>query len=462
MILRAQAEVFGVRSAGLVLLVGLLLAACGGGTNHPPAEECVLPTGAPQVHSGTLAQDETWSPDALHQVQGVLQVTGGATLTLPACSVVLLDPGAGIEVADGSPGQPSRLVSQGTANLPVLLVPAQDGQPWSSVWVDVGGFLDLNNTALQGGGGGAAREGASLVLWADSNQSAAQPMARLNQVLVMDSVGLGVLVERYATFDPSSDGLFVSGSGSYPVQLDAQALSELPAGTYTGNAADLIVLARASANQAVQVDTTIHDRGVPYQVGSSITEATLEVDGSRLGTAPLLTLEPGVELRFGPAGRLVVGYDPVALAPAAALRAEGTADQPIVLTSAGAAPAAGDWVGIYFEGSSDHPLDGRNRLSNLAVAYAGGPSQTNSYSCPNPAKDPSRDNDAAIIVLGQPQGVFLESSLILESAGDGIERGWIGEPLDFLAGNDFQNVAACRQSYPRPSVGQCPDPSPCP
>ena len=65
--------------------------------------------------------------------------------------------------------------------------------------------------------------------------------------------------------------------------------------------------------------------------------------------------------------------------------------------------------------------------------------------------------DALLTLTIQPS----PASTIADSAGDGIERGWSGPPIDFLATNTFQNVAYCKQSYPLPQSGACPSPVPC-
>jgi hypothetical protein len=76
----------------------------------------------------------------------------------------------------------------------------------------------------------------------------------------------------------------------------------------------------------------------PYTVTCDVT----------LETGVRLDVEPGVEVRFGPACGLVVR---------GTLSASGTVSQPITFTSGDANPAPGDWSGLLFEaGSSDSVL----------------------------------------------------------------------------------------------------------
>ena len=125
--------------------------------------------------------------------------------------------------------------------------------------------------------------------------------------------------------------------------------------------------------------------------------------------------------------------------------------------SAEATPAPGDWVGVVFEGTPDP----RSKIAYAKIAYAGGASQISSYDCPGPLSS-SFSDVGAILILGKPASAFVTNTTIESSAGDGIIRGWTGDPIEFLATNTFTNVAYCNQTLPRPTVGICPDPAPCP
>lgn len=63
---------------------------------------------------------------------------------------------------------------------------------------------------------------------------------------------------------------------------------------------------------------------------------------------------------------------------------------------------------------------------------------------------------------GRPAGAFVTNTAIEDSAGDGITRGWTGEPLDFLPTNTFARVARCNQTFLKPAQGVCPSPTECP
>jgi hypothetical protein len=133
----------------------------------------------------------------------------------------------------------------------------------------------------------------------------------------------------------------------------------------------------------------------------------------------------------------------------------GTAADPIVFTSAAETPAAGDWLGVYFA-STPHPT---SRLDHVRVEYAGGTSSFGTESC---YYDPMLQNDAAIrITTGDPPSQLVTHSTIADSASHGIDRGWRGGPVDFLATNELLRVARCRQTFPTPVGSPCPWPPPC-
>ncbi len=56
----------------------------------------------------------------------------------------------------------------------------------------------------------------------------------------------------------------------------------------------------------------------------------------------------------------------------------------------------------------------------------------------------------------------MTNTTIDSSAGEGIVRGWTGDPVELLATNTFTNIARCNQTFPKPSMGVCPAPAPCP
>ncbi len=107
--------------------------------------------------------------------------------------------------------------------------------------------------------------------------------------------------------------------------------------------------------------------------------------------------------------------------------------------------------------------DPRDRVEYARVEYAGAASGAENASCANPTAPSmlTQANYAAVLIMGPPSSVFIAHTTISQSAADGIERGWTGPVFDFGAGNAFDAVAWCHQSYPRPTTGACPMRVPC-
>ena len=108
-------------------------------------------------------------------------------------------------------------------------------------------------------------------------------------------------------------------------------------------------LALTQVSGAINADTTWKRAGSPYQVTGQVSVAA----------AATLTIEPGVEVRFGPGAQLgVVG----------GLIAEGTVDNGIRFL--GVAEESGSWRGISLEGSPIAPATGS--FAHVTIAGGGG------------------------------------------------------------------------------------------
>ncbi|MCA9668424.1 MAG: hypothetical protein KC503_22690 [Myxococcales bacterium] len=450
----------------------ILLAACsssdgtpvadGGGSDSDGTQStCAAPTGGPTMHQGHITADETWTAaTGPHIVTFSFGVQKGATLTIEPCSEVRLAADHGIDVAGPNTPDTGTLVAEGTADRPIRFVADQPGKPWAGLLVRQGGSARLAYVTLEGGGSDAARNGAALAILGDQSQPAPQELVHVDHVTISGADTHGVSIEGHGAFTADSKELVISGAGSYPVRAWPNGLGTLPSGSYTGNAVDEILMPGGGGAENIAVDMTLHDRGVPYRVGLVTSNAPeLRVSAAPATTVATLTIEAGVHIRFGKGGMFAIEFATGTNPATGAVVAEGTASAPIVFTSAERTPAAGDWVGLRF----GLKPDARNKLDHVRVEYAGGQTGIDNFSCDNPARPSSSAgrNEAAILILGEPAGAFVTNSTIADSAGDGIERGWSGPPIDFLATNTFQNVAYCKQSYPLPQSGACPSPVPC-
>lgn len=434
--------------------VPLLLLACGddeGGTGGSSATGGpgtgggdVVSACAPVTGEGTthleLSGDETWTAaGSPHVVAADLTVAEGTTLTVEPCAEVRLEPGRRI-------GVQGTLNATGAADRTILFTATDAASPWGSLVVTDPGRMTLAHTTVDHGGAPDATAYAMIDLRGDQLAPAA-PVLEVDHLTVRGSSTFGVSLRENAGFAPGSTALTVTGSATAPLRVLPRLATNIPDGDLTGNGEDVIAVEAEVGGNIDLEDVTFHDRGVPYRVGG-ITLPDLVV-----GPSPVtLTLEPGVELRFGPAGRLIVDVSGDA---GGVLSAVGTADAPIVFTSASATPQPGDWVGIWIE-----HVDAATRLEHAEIRHAGGASGANGFHC-----EPDgtfSDEDALITFWEPPTASILTASLLADSPTRGINLAYTGDPIDLMATNTFENVAGCKISTPRPAEGGCPASSPCP
>lgn len=421
-----------------------------GGTDADVPSTCAAVVGAGTKHAQSPTADETWTAAASpHVIEASLTITAGRTITVEPCAIVQMKGAVGLLVE-------GKLLAVGAADRPIRFERGEAATAWTSIEARKGSELRFAHVTVDGGGNGsgsALTQVGALDIRGDQ-ESATQPIFFADHVTVKGSQSLGVQVREGGGFAAGSKDLSITGGATFPISIWGRAAGTLPSGTYTGNAVDEILLPAMGGRDDIKEDTTFAARGVPYRIGGPTGGKSLTVAGS--GSVPLLTIEAGVTLRFDKDVRLDV--DATSGAALGALRAEGTADQPIVFTSAAATPAAGDWVGIVIEGTPDP----RDAIAHATVAYAGGASQISSFDCPSPLNTGFANEGAIVFAGGQPGAAFVTSTTIDSSAGDGIVRGWTGAPVDLLATNTFTKVARCNQTFPKPQVGACPDPAPCP
>jgi hypothetical protein len=408
-------------------------------------EDCDEPTSGPTEHDSSIDTDETWTADGSPHLLPY-DTSVRATLTLEPCATVLIGPSRTVSLYPEG-----QLLALGLPGQAVTIGRQEPEVAWATLRT-VGGTMHLEYTQVQGGGdplNGSADEPAALHLAGPGE------VLHVDHVSVEGSSSQGVTLEGGATFTSASEGLAVSGSEGYPLRVWTSSLGTVPEGDYTGNAVDEILVPGNAVTDIVREDMTVRALGVPYRVGDTLGSGELRVGSGQSASPAVLTLEPGVELRFKPGGLLSVepnhGDEPAS----GALVAVGTAEQPIVLTSAEGDPQPGDWLGVWFGGE---PAPS-SRIEHARVEYAGGQSSTGSQSCLY--DEPI--NDAAIRIFGPPAGRFVSDTEIVSSAAHGIDRGWSSQDaVDFLESNRFTDVALCLQSYPRDPGAACPEDPPCP
>lgn len=418
---------------------------------------CPAPTHGPTHHTGDITSDEVWTADGSpHLVDGDVPVRNGRKLTVEPCAEVRIAKGKHLFVAyPGTPNVGGTLIAEGTSEKPIV-VRGQSSDPWASLFVHAPGTARLAWVTFEGGGGGDFEDGATIDVLGDG-VFPADPLLFVDHVTVRKSVGTGVWMQRGSTFLPGSRDLTITESGSgdspFPVQIEASAIDALPTGTFTGNAVDEILLRTGNvsgAGNGLSTDATLHDRGVPYRIGKTMKE-DLVIGASEKQPPATLTIEAGVTLRFQKEGTLKVQTFTTDKPATAGLRALGTADKPVVFTSAEESPAPGDWRGIWFGGK---PLS-TNTLDHVIVEYAGADCACSLNTCSS-----TTGSDGAVIFTGQPSSPFITNSVFRRIEGNAITQGYDGNFVDFRPTNTFEDVSGCRQTFPRSADSSCPTPKP--
>ncbi len=414
---------------------------------------CAAPTGGPTTHAGgTISANETWTAAASpHLLTGDETIAKGTTVTIEACATVQIAEGHYIYV-NGS------LVAQGTTSGPITIGQQTTGKRWTSIEITDPGTVDLAYTTISGGGGLTNQTHGATLRVHGTTATGPTPFVKVDHVTIQDSAGYGIEMDGLGAFVSGSQALTISTSGiedtahPYPLGMNTQAMTSIPTGTYTGNGKDEIQIHSDSPRALLDVDATMHDRGVPYHVGGGGTNTVLDV-GKDNGLATL-TIEPNVTVRFEKDGQFIVGHFSNNNPPEGVLVAQGTQAQPITLTSALAAPAPGDWMGILFTNT----ISGSDRLDFVNIDYAGG-----SCSCVVGCIPQNMTSDAAIIFFNQPPDGMITNTSISHSKMHGIDRAWDGTSTpSFLSNVTFTDIAGCRETVPRDTNNACPQTIPCP
>jgi len=168
--------------------------------------------------------------------------------------------------------------------------------------------------------------------------------------------GYGIYLDNNYDAPPTIQGNIISGNGAYPLRISAG--TDFEDNRIFDNRTDAIELLGG-----LIAKNTLWNTQVPvYVVTGSITV------GSSDGTTAVLTIEPGVAVRFAPQTMLQIGNAEYGKTYRGALDARGTAEAPIVFTSNAASPAPGDWSGLYFHETAN---GSRNRMEHCVVEFGG-------------------------------------------------------------------------------------------
>ena len=414
------------------------------------ANQCVTPTGTGTTHSATVSASETWTADTgPHVITADIKVAKGATLTVEPCAQVQMKAGTHLSIE-------GNVVAEGTASRPITLGAVSSDEAFGAINVWAPGTLSLAYVTVSYGGADTTNSYGAIEARGDQLLPV-QGILKVDHVTVRGSQAYGISLRSGAGFTADSQALDITASKLAGLRILPRLASNIPSGTYTGNGQDVIAVETEAYGDVSLEDVVFRARGVPYLVGVDKSLGTLVVGGG--SSAVTLTVEAGVTMRFkkNQAAGILIERGSTASPSKGTLIAVGTAQAPIVFTSASATPMAGDWLGLSF----GNKPSATNRLEHVEIRYAGAPSGSNGFHCQPPSKF-STSEDAALSVYGEPAQSFVKNSLIADSAGEGINLAYSGNPVDFLATNTFTNIALCKVSVPRQANGSCPSTVTCP
>jgi len=293
------------------------------------------------------------------------------TLTLTAGATLAFEPGADLTVGYQAPG---KLIVAGTAAEPVLFTAASGGSAasWRGIYLyEHADGSQISGLHLEFGGEGI--RGPIYVLAEDVS---------IDDSVIRDSLDVPVHV--------SQGGRLSSFSGNRLERVSSPALLLPPSS----------VPAVASDNQFPE-GATIHvltgivrervrwsNPGVPYTIGGLI-----EIAGEDDDLEALVELTPGTVLRFDEDAYINVGY----YRPGA-LRAEGTAEAPIVFTSLRSQrPGAWRGVSLYKNASASFShvtFENGSRRAEWGVLFANSRASLTVQDCV------FRNNDGGVVLQG--------------------------------------------------------------
>jgi hypothetical protein len=248
-------------------------------------------------------------------------------------------------------GELGRLIAQGTSSEPIIFTSAAEN-PAPGDW---GGFL-FGSGAM----GGTLLDNVVIEYASGNDTEYAAVSVNTNGLQMKNSIirnisgiAIGFDLEHSRRFAAFTNNVISSPSTAYALKMNSVAVPSMGAGNViTGKAIYLLV----------------DSFGNPESVLWRAFDTPYIIDGNiYLGSATYpdftFTIEAGAVLKFTPnSGVTVASSDHVKF------MAVGTAEKPIVFTSASETPAPGDWDGIEFYSR----LNNGSIMDHCVVEYGGG------------------------------------------------------------------------------------------
>ncbi|MCJ8503060.1 fibronectin type III domain-containing protein [Desulfatitalea alkaliphila] len=341
------------------------------------------PNSALQVTGSRLSRDSLWLATVPYAITNDLTIQG--TDGDDELTTLTLAPGVEVRFnsyryfyVGGTSGAPGALIAQGTAAEPIRFT-ANSANPQPGHWPGIQFRATTHNATTR-----MEHCIVEYAGWGGLNpvriQNAAPTLAscRFTNNSTYDLYYSGTVGGSVynCTF---SNGIHFAGTGH--IAFDNNTINwnnEFPVRMPTDNVGTFVATTTfrdLNEGSALQVTGTrlsldsLWPSSVPYAITNYFTIQGTDGDDG----VTTLTLEPGVQMRFGSNRYLYVGG--TSGAPGA-LIAVGTETAPVRFTANSPTPGAGHWSGIRFQNTA---VDDRSRLEHCIVEYGGSGSQGNIY-----------------------------------------------------------------------------------
>ena len=312
---------------------------------------------------GTISTDTTWHQvDSPFVLTSTVFVEGAAspTLTIEAGVTVKIPSGMGLYIGNaqagnliavGSAGSPITFTSTGattagswesvrlmthagaTTHLSFVTVKYAGQNGWPGINVDTSSPAIDNCTVQNNAVAGVWIRGASSATLSTSTIS---------------NNPTGILINTPAT--PSLTTLTISNNTGFAISMDSKVTLTAASGvTATGNGTNGV-----QVNGNVDVTTTWKKFGLTYYPSGQVW-----VSGA---TTPILTIKPGITVKFPSGGSFIVGNGSLGN-----LQAVGTSASPITITTTSGTPVAGSFEGIRFYSQTV----AASKVQYATLSYAG-------------------------------------------------------------------------------------------
>ena len=365
-----------------------------------------------------------------HLIPNTIAINAPATVTIQKCAIVKLADNVLIDVRGASTGtSAASLVAAGNdAAVGVVYFRSTTAPPsaahrWGGLrGLNANSHIDLEYASLSDVA--PASTAAAIVM--QGGGTLPDPVLKVFVTVLFNLGGPGIHLSN-AAFTSDSGFLAISGAPGYPLEMSAMALGSVPSAIFSANLHNEILVvdnANIFDNLTIGTPVPIHFKTDGVHVGGLAPTFVPNVT---------LTLNAGVTLMFegltGPP-MVVFGDQGQTTDKNAALIVRGTPFSPVVLTSGAAAPAPGDWAGLWLATSNGSQID------NAIIQFAGGDAHVGPQSCGpfDPSIVQRARNTAALLV------------------GDGTDQQYV-PPANLVTNTTFRNNTG---SYAIDAVWEAP------